>query len=113
MKKKTIKLQLHTTSKLHLICLDSPEDIDGFTEENDITLPEGMTSPEGLFWKHGNDFHIIFHRGSSHGDIAHEVVHFLNTFYKAINQKLDDENDEIYAHLLSHFTDKAIKLQLK
>jgi hypothetical protein len=113
MKTKTLKLQPHSASKLHLVCVENTEAIDQYVADNEINMPEDISEPEGLFVKQGNEFYIIFHQNTSHGDIAHEVVHFLNTLYKAIGQQLDEMNDELYAHLLSTYTDKAIKLQQK
>lgn len=109
--KKRLNIQFHRSCKLWLVCVDTMEDIETFAVKQGIEVPEDKTDFEGLFAKQGRVFYIIFHLNTSVGDLAHEVVHFLNTIYFAIGQELSAENDEMYSHQLSYFVDECFKFQ--
>lgn len=112
-KSKSIDVQFCPDHKLFIVCVENPEEIELFANENNIDIPDDKAFIDGLFSKQDNVFHIIFHKDTSHGDMAHEVVHFLNTAYQTIGHELDPDNDEIYCHLVSYFTNACIALHAK
>ena len=113
MKKKLIDVQFLPDCKLYVVCVDNAEDIEIFASKNDIPVPEDKLDIDGMFAKNGRVFHIIFHKDTSYGDIAHEVVHFLNTSYLSIGQELDPVNDEMFCHQVPYFVDECIKFQVE
>jgi uncharacterized protein YbaR (Trm112 family) len=110
MKKRVLDIQFCPGCKLFIVCVEDSSEIELFAAKNNITTPDDRTDVDGLFSKQDHIFHIIFHKDTTHGDIAHEVVHFLNTAYTSIGQLLDADNDEIYCHLVSYFTNECIAL---
>lgn len=112
-KSRAIDIQFCPDCKLFIVCVESPEEIEYFANENAIDIPDDKAGVDGLFCKQDHVFHIIFHRNTTYGDMAHEVVHFLNTAYQSIGQELDPDNDEIYCHLVSYFTNLCIASHTK
>lgn len=109
-KRKALDIQFCPGGKLFVVCVEDSAEIDLFAAKNNIDLPDDRPDVDGLFSKQGEIFHIVFHKDTSYGDVAHEVVHFLNTSFESIGQRLDADNDEVYCHLLSYFTNACIAL---
>ena len=110
---KRLNIQIHSGSKLSLVCVEDSKEIESFASSSNIEIPDNKYGIDGLFCKQGSKFFIIFHKDTSHGDLAHEVIHFINALYDAIGQELDIKNDEAYAHSISYFTNECIKFQNK
>ena len=108
--KKVINLQLCRGKTLTIVCLNDSAEIEIWADKNGIDIGDKVEF-DGLFAKFGDNFNIVIHKNTSHGNIAHECTHFLNTFYKSINQQLDTDNDELYCHILGYFVDEIIELQ--
>lgn len=55
----------------------------------------------------------LFSGKLSPGLIAHEAKHILNSLFQDIGQKLDQENDEVEAYLLSWIVNRIWEVNIK
>ena len=114
MKKKSVKLQLHRGSVINFIYTKDSDEITSIADGLKAVIPGSKAEgQDALFIKAGSSFYVLFHQGTSDGEIAQEVTHFLNSFCSAINQRLDPDNDELYCYILTYFIDECLMFKRK
>lgn len=112
MKKKVLYLPMSIKCTLTLYYGRNSDDIVAMADKLNAILPGNkQEGANGLFIKAGTSFYILFHKETTEGELAHEVTHFMNTWFDSINQKPDAMNDELYCHMLGYYVDKGLKFK--